>query len=404
MEVTPVFRKNLDIHTRLVVNQGGSRSSKTYSIAQLFVKRSFEWDGKTIAICRKTLPALKASVMRDFFEILHDMGLYNEAFHNKTENQYMLNGNLFEFFAVDEQQKVRGRKRDILWMNEANEFKYEDFKQLAMRTSGQIYLDYNPSDEFHWIYEFVLTRQDCTFILSTYLDNPFLSGEIVKEIESYKLLDPNHWRIYGLGERGINEAAIYSHFELINGMPKDDFFDDVTYGLDFGFNNKTALVKNGIRDKQVYSDEKLYKSGLTNSELIMHMLGWDRMTDEMKDKADRAGKSESDFPDLGISFKHIIYADAAEPQRIQEIKEAGFWIVSADKGKDSVSKGIDLMKASRWFITKESVNVIKEARAYKWKVRDEHVTDEPVKVNDHAMDAIRYAVYTNFNKPFVGFV
>ena len=374
--VTPVYLKNHQLKQRIIVNQGGSRSSKTYSIAQLFIMKSFEVTGKTFTICRKTLPALKATAMRDFFEILNDMGLHVEKDHNKTENLYKLNGNLFEFLAVDEQQKVRGRKRDYLWMNEANEFKHEDFKQLSMRTTTQIFLDYNPSDEFHWIYDKVLTRKDCVFIKSTYLDNPFLELELVKEIESYKLLDPNYWKIYGLGERGMNEAGIYSHFTLIDDMPEN--LDEEIYGLDFGFNNASSLERIGLRDQNVFTENIIYKKHLTNSDLI----------DEM-DK-------------MGVSKEKLIYADAAEPQRIQEIKEAGYWIVPADKSQGSVKKGIDTMKSRAWSIVKTSLKTIKEAQSYKWKVKDEKILDEPVKVNDHSMDAIRYAVHTHSIKSFIG--
>ena len=404
LKVTPVFRKNLGINTRIVVNQGGSRSSKTYSLCQLMIVRAMETSGEVFSICRKTFPALRASVMRDFFEILNGLGLYSENFHNKTENQYMLHGNMIEFFAVDEQQKVRGRKRDTLWCNEANEFKHEDFKQLAMRTSGQIYLDYNPSDEFHWIYDKVLTRKDCFFIHSTYLDNTFLAKEIIREIESYKDLDPNYWRIYGLGERGISQAAIYTHFELIDNMPGDDWFDEVVYGLDFGYNHPTSLNKVGIKDDRLYTQEVIYEKHLTNQLLIMKMLGWERMTERMKDDIAKIGYEQKDFPDLKIPFNKVIYCDSAEPSRIEEIRNAGFWSLPADKGKDSVKKGIDLIKTTRWFITKESLNVIKEARFYKWKVKDEQVLDEPVKINDDAMDSIRYGYYTYKNESYVGFV
>ena len=311
--------------------------------------------------------------MRDFLDILKAHNLYSEANHNKTEMIYRLGTNEVEFISVDEPQKIRGRKRHFLWMNEANEFSYEDYQQLILRTSGQVYLDFNPSDEFHWIYEKVLTRDDCTFIQSTYKDNPFLEAETVREIERLKELDQNYWRIYGLGERGVSETTIYTHWQLTEGLEN---CDELIYGLDFGFNNPTALVEIGIRDQNVYAQELLYESHLTNSQLI--------------DK----------FYDLGVSKQIKIYADSAEPQRIEELRLAGYWVEPADK---DVEKGIDTMKARKFYITKDSVNILKEVKSYRWKVKDEKIIDEPVKANDHTMDAIRYAVHTHLKQPFIGF-
>jgi phage terminase large subunit len=319
-------------------------------------------------ICRKTLPSLKATAMKDFLDVLKFLDLYREANHNKTEMIYRLGTNEYEFISVDEPQKIRGRKRKYLWMNEANEFSHEDYRQLILRTTGQVFMDFNPSDEFHWIYEDVLTRPDCTFIQSTYKDNPFLEPEVIREIERLK-----DWRIYGLGERGISETTIYTHWKLSDGIENAD---ELIYGLDFGFNNPTALVEIGIRDQDIYCQELLYESHLTNSQLI--------------DK----------FNDLGISKKIKIYADAAEPQRIEEIRQAGYWIEPADK---DVEKGIDTMKARKFYITKDSPNILKEVKSYRWKVKDEKIMDEPVKANDHTMDAIRYAVHTHLKQPFIGF-
>lgn len=374
LKATVVFEKSYQAKTRLVVNQGGTRSSKTYSLAQMFVVKGLEERDTLFTICRKTFPALKATAMRDFFEVLNSLGLYHEANHNKTDHIYTMGTNEFEFVSVDQPQKIRGRKRKFLWMNEANEFSREDFRQLILRTTGQAYLDYNPSDEFHWIYEEILTRPDCTFIQSTYRDNPFLEPELVREIESLKDLDQNYWRIYGLGERGISESSIYTHWQFCDGLENTD---EVIYGLDFGFNNPTAMVELGIRDQNVYAQELIYETHLTNSQLIQK------------------------FEDLGISKNQKIYADSAEPQRIEEIRQAGYWIEPADK---DVEKGIDTLKSRRFFITKDSPNILKEVKSYRWKTKDEKILDEPVKVNDHTMDAIRYAAHTHLNQPFVGIV
>ena len=172
VRVSAVFRKNYEAATKIVVNQGGTRSGKTYSILQVFILvKAFEGHDMVFSIVRRSMPALKASAMRDFFEILKSAGLYDERNHNKTENTYLLNGNLFEFMSLDQPQKKRGAKRAYLFINEANELSLEDWVQLSLRTEKQIFLDFNPSMDEHWIYDQVLPRKDCTFIHSTYLDN-----------------------------------------------------------------------------------------------------------------------------------------------------------------------------------------------------------------------------------------
>ena len=369
-KVTNVFLKNYDAYKsdkRFIVNQGGTRSSKTYSIAQLFLIILVSERDCLLTVCRKTLPSLRASAMRDFFIILKEHGIYREEHHNKTECTYTYKSNEIEFISIDQPQKIRGRKRRYLWLNETNELNYEDFRQLNLRTEKKIWMDYNPSDEFHWIYDNILTREDTEFIPSTYLDNTFLEDSIVKEIELLKDTDQNYWRIYGLGERGITEAAIYSHWQYCDNLPENP--DETIYGLDFGFNNPTALVRVDIKDKEYYLKELLYESHLTNQNLIVKL------------------------NDLEISHNDYLYPDVSEPERIEELKNAGFNCQPSDK---DVAKGIDTIRSHKIFITKDSVNLLKEIKSYKWKVdKDSKVTDEPVKINDHLMDAMRYAIHTH---------
>jgi len=345
-------------------------SSKTYSLAQLFALRAIERKDGVFTICRKTLPSLKASAYRDYIEVLRSLDVFNEANLNKSELIYRIGNSETEFISVDEPQKIRGRKRVDLWINEANELTYEDFRQLLLRTTGQVFLDYNPSDEFHWIYEHVLPREDCEFIQSTYLDNPFLEASIIKEIELLKDVDPNYWKIYGLGERGVSESKVYSNWDLC-----DEFQEgcDIIYGLDFGYNNETALVRVGIKEKDIYVQELIYEKHLTNADLI----------NKIKE----------------LDIKGLIFADSAEPQRIEELLRAGISVRPTIKdGK--VKLGIDLMKTYKIHVTKDSVNGQKEIRSYSWKTdRDGKVLDEPVKVNDHWLDATRYAVYTYAKQP-----
>ena len=185
---------------KIQVHQGGTRSGKTYSILTALVELCYRSEnaGAVITIARKTFPAVRASVMRDFFNILHREDIYDPELHNKSEATYRLYGNLVEFISVDQPQKVRGRKREILFINEANELTLEDWRQLVLRTTDRIIIDYNPSDEFHWIYDEVIPRPDSEFFQTTYKDNPYLEDTVVQEIERLKDTDENYWRVYGL--------------------------------------------------------------------------------------------------------------------------------------------------------------------------------------------------------------
>ena len=185
IEASELYEKTRNAKTRFIVHEGGARSSKTYSILLYFITDAYERKGVEYDIVRETMPALRASAMKDFFAILNNYGIYRESDHNKTENTYRLHGNTFNFYSVKEDpQKIRGRKRHKVLLNEANEIAYDVFKQINMRTTEQIIMDYNPSEEEHWIYDKIIPRKDCTFIHSTYLDNPFIESSIVEAIES----------------------------------------------------------------------------------------------------------------------------------------------------------------------------------------------------------------------------
>lgn len=223
IQATEIFEKNRTAKTRFVVNQGGARSSKTYSLCQLFAYKLLTERNKIITICRKSFPSLRFSVMRDFFEVLNTFGIYDERNHNKTENVYKYNSNIVEFMSLDDPQKKRGSKRNYLWLNEANEADYESFKQLNMRTTDQTFLDYNPSFNKHWIIDYIINGNDCTFIKSTYKDNPFLEQSIIDQIENLKNYDVNDYKIYALGELAeasglLFRSIYYSEYEY---MPSD---------------------------------------------------------------------------------------------------------------------------------------------------------------------------------------
>jgi phage terminase large subunit len=299
--------------------------------------------------------------MRDWRKIMEDFGLYQESSHMKTEQLYTYpTGSYIEFFSVDNALKVRGPGRDIVFVNECNLIEYDTLRQLLLRTKQCAIIDYNPADEFHWIYDKIITRKNCHFVKTTYLDNPFLTNETVKEIESYKDTDENFWRIYGEGERGHSEGIIYTKWSHFSGNVEGH----ITYGLDFGYNNPTALVKVTERDKDLYIEEKIYQSHLTNQDLIILLRQY---------------------------VKHeTIFADAAEPQRIEEIRRAGFNVRPANK---AVKDGIDFVKSRKLFIHSGSFNTLKEIKSYKYMDTKKNKNDqeEPLKLNDHACDAMRYA-------------
>ena len=363
IKTTNVFHKAYGSKTRITCLQGGTRSSKTYSLCQLFIVKCLEDTGRTFTIVRKTLPALKGTAYRDVLNILKDMELYSEENHNKSELSYLLNGNLIEFISVDQPQKIRGRKRDYLWLNEANELTYEDWTQLILRTTEQIYLDYNPSDPYSWIYEKVQTRDDCTFIKSTYKANPFLDEDTIAEIERLKDIDPDYWRVYGLGEIGSIQTMIFRNFNLVDDVQGKL----IGYGLDFGFTNSpTALVEVRQLDDNLYIKELLYEKRLTNTDLA------------------------NKLKEFGIDRQTEIVGDSAEPKSIEEIYRQGFNIKPAKKGA-GIHLGLDIMRRYKLHITKDSLNAIKEFRGYKWTTdKNGDVLNTPVKVNDHLIDATRY--------------
>ena len=379
MEITTnKIYKHLDNSTkRITIEQGGSRSGKTYNILMwLIFAYSDRNNGKTITICRKTFPALRASSMRDFFDILKKYDLYKEANHNKSNSEYLLNNNLFEFISLDQPQKVRGRKRDMLYINEANELYFEDWQQLILRTTDKAILDYNPSDEFHFIYEKIKPRDDAEFFITTYKDNPFLDIETVNEIERLRFVDDNYWKIYGLGQVGSSQALIFRINEC-NSIPPEAKF--LSYGMDFGFtNDPTTLVAIYQQGDNIYLKELLYQTGLTNRDI-----------------------------DEKLRFHSVerkeIFADSAEPKSIEELYRMGWNVKPATKGQGSVNIGIDMMKRYELYVTKDSVNMIKEFRNYKWQEdKNGNVLNTPVDMFNHTIDAIRYGLYDKLSRPNYG--
>ena len=364
LKSTIVFERNYDAlynnEARFIINEGGSRSSKTYSLCQLIMVYCLQNPQKVVSIIRKTFPALRATAMRDFLEVLKEAGIYEKTNHNMSEHIYTFsNGSIVEFFSVDDEQKIRGRKRHVAWCNEANELFLDDFTQLNMRTEQKLIFDYNPSDSTSWLYE--LPKDESVLIKSTYRDNPFLPDSIKRQIEDLKRTDEALYQIYALGEHAISKANIYSNWTFLPHRPAR--FTQFVYGLDFGYNHPTALMRVYWHEKDIFIEPVIYESYLTTSNLI------DRMAS------------------LDVEKETEIIADYARPEIIAEMNNAGYNVLNANK---VVKKGIDNIKTFGVFAMADK-NLEKEYANYKWKKVGDTITDEPVKLFDDAMDAVRYA-------------
>ncbi len=370
------FYQTLNSEKRIKVHQGGTRSGKTYALCQyLIYKLTTSEKPLTISIVRKTLPALKGSVMRDFFSILDSIGLLYVGQHNKSENTYTYGKHTVEFLSVDEPQKIRGRKRNICYCNEVNELDFEDFRQLLMRTTDEMICDFNPSDPVHWIYDEVIERDDCDTWITTYKDNKFLPAELVAEIERLRAKDPDYWRVYGEGKRAVfSERQIFTNWEQI---PRAEFpeCDYVIYGLDFGFSqDPTAIVEVSKIGDKLYVHEVCYRKGMTNRDIAFFL----------KEKKINT---------------NLIYCDAAEPKSIMELRQMDVAAKEATKGQGSVSAGISLLKEFDVIISSESENLKREQQFYFWEQRkDETIINVPIDKHNHLMDALRYAVYSRYKK------
>ena len=363
IKATAIFEKNYEAilgDKRFIINEGGSRSSKTYSLCQLMIIYCLQNNNKVVSVIRKTFPALRATVLRDFIEILKDIGLYRQEAHNKSEHIYTFaNGSMVEFFSVDDEQKIRGRKRDIAWCNEANELYFDDFTQLNMRTEDKLIFDYNPSDSASWLYE--LPAEESIKIKSTYKDNPFLPESIKTQIEDLARTDEALYQIYALGEKAISKSNIYSQWSFVAHRPSR--FVKYVYGLDFGYNHPSALMRVYYCDNDIYIEPVIYESYLTTTMLIEKLAT------------------------LGIEQTVTILADYSRPEIIQEMNIAGYDVQNANK---VVKKGIDNLKTFG-VICQDDKAIRREYENYKWKKIGDFITDEPVKLFDDAMDAIRYA-------------
>lgn len=349
--------------------QGSSRSSKTYNALIWLIVYCLNNPNTRLSIVRATLPAIKGSVFIDFKEILMNMLIFDEKKLNKTELTYHFdNGSWVEFFSTDSEQKLRGRKRDILFVNEANELLFIEWQQLKMRTTRFAIIDYNPSftDE-HWICD--INKEEKTYhFISTYKDNPFLEQVIVDEIESLKHKNESLWKIYGLGLQAQIEGLIFTNVELVDEMPmsKKKF-----YGMDFGYSNDpTAIVEVIITNDAIYINELCYKTEMVTRDII----------NELKANVEEG--------------KRVI-SESADPRLIKEISNAGITIIPVEKPPGSIEAGINKMLEYKICITRKSYNAIREFKNYTYEQNKEGKwLNKPIDAFNHIIDAVRYVVMT----------
>jgi phage terminase large subunit len=383
VEASEVFQRNWDAYhkddKRFIVNQGGSRSGKTYSILQMLIVLALASPTtKIVSIVRKSLPSLRSSAMRDFFEILNSMGVYDESNHSKMENLYQLGKWTFEFMSIDDENKKRGSKRNILYINEANELAYPEYFQLQIRTIEKVIIDYNPSSLF-WASD-IIDNPDTEYIHSTYKDNPFLPPSQIKEIEKLKDTDEQYYRIYALGEFAGDLKTIFRYDEVegidVSAIERGDV-RLVGIGMDFGFSQDPTTIVEVWREGNdiLYLNELCYKTGMTNQDIGRELF------------------------ELGIDKYTDIVADSAEPKSVEELRRQGYKITPAKKGPDSIRNGIDILKRNKICITKNSVNLIKEFQNYRWKDDKEgNSTNHPIDKFNHLIDAVRYVALNKLSK------
>ena len=357
-----------------IVVYGGAGSGKSYTVAQfLIIEKLLSNRNKRLLVTRKYNPSLKVTTWQLVHEILNELEIpYME---NKTEQVLQLpRRNEIYFRGLDDAEKIKSSEFNYIWMEEATEFDFEDYLQLKLRlrrattSVNQLFLTFNPVAGWTQKQFFEQESDDVAILHTTYLDNPFLDIEYTKMLELLKDQDEAYYQIYTLGRYAILKNKIYNNYQVVSRMP--EMYDEIIYGVDFGFNNPSVILEIGLKDDNIYITKELYETRLTNEELIERL------------------------KTFVYSKNAEIYADSAEPARIEEISRAGFNIYPAKK---DVKNGIDYLKRKMIYLNKDCVNTIKEIQMYKWKEdRKGNVLDEPVKFNDHAMDALRYAVYTYY--------
>jgi phage terminase large subunit len=364
---TTATNKVLALKSRVKIVQGGTSASKTYSILAVLINKALNKHGIEISIVAETIPHLRRGALKDFIKIMKWTGRFIEDRFNKSLLRYeFANGSVMEFFSADDSTKLRGARRDVLYINECNNVTFDVYNELSIRTKREVFLDYNPTQEF-WVHTELKDEPNTDFLILTYKDNEALDDSIVREIEKNKEKAKtssywaNWWKVYGEGQLGILEGVVFSNWKIIDTIPKDAKLLGV--GMDFGYtNDPTAIVEIYSYNGQRIVNEIVYQTGLLNSDI--------------------AKLVPSAVP---------IYADSSEPKSIEEIRRYGKTIKGVTKGKDSINYGIDVMQRQEYLITNNSTNLIKELRGYIWDTdKTGKRLNKPIDFNNHGIDALRY--------------
>lgn len=368
LQKTTAQAKIAKLKKRIRIVQGGTSSSKTFTILPFLIQYAIQTPKSEISVVSESIPHLKRGALKDFLKIMDWTNNFNANSFNKSNLTYKFaNGSYVEFFSADQPDKLRGARRDILFINECNNVSFESYKQLSIRTNKFIYLDYNPTNEF-WVHNELMHDNDSDFVILNYKDNEALSPSIVKDIEKAKIKAEtssywdNWWKVYGLGQIGSLDGVIFNNWKTIDTIPSDARL--LGYGVDFGYSNDpTAIVEvYKWNDKRIVN-EICYEKGLTNSQIAKR-----------------------------IATKMPAYCDSAEPKSIAELKLNGINAIAVEKGTDSIKYGINLIQENDYFVTSQSVNLISELRKYAWDKdkRTGETLNKPIDDFNHAIDSWRY--------------
>ena len=363
-----LYDENSDPTARIFVNQGGTSSGKTYCIMQRLISIAVNEPATIITVAGQDLPNLKVGAMRDT-ETIFGESEWLQGFFTWNRSDYTImgqNGSLIECKSYDGEQDAKNGKRDYLFINEANGITYGIYWQLAIRTRRQIFIDYNPSARF-WVHEQVLGREGVKLIISDHRNNMFLTDEEHRRIEG--ISDPELWKVYARGKTGSITGLVFSHFNVVDDLPPREEWKVSAWGLDWGFSaDPTALVHLVLAHGEIWTDEVIYRTGMTNPDIAQAM------------------------KEAGLTGRDEIVADSAEPKSIAELNRMGYFIKACKKGADSISNGIDILKRYTWNVTRRSAGLRKELLAYKWKIdRNGDMMNQPIDAFNHSIDAVRYA-------------
>ena len=366
-QTSVIFERNYNSIAEVVVNQGGTSSGKTYSILQVLCLKAIEQPDQVISVVGQDVPNLKSGALRDMQSIVAsstDIQSWIKGYNASDRIFTFHNGSIIEFKSYQDSQDAKSGKRDYFFLNEANGISFEIYSELAMRTKKKVYIDYNPNARF-WVHDKLIGKEGTELIISDHRHNPFLPDIIRKKIEALRNDDEELWKVYARGVTGKIEGLIYRNWGTIGTIPTEAQL--IGMGLDFGFtNDPTACVMVYRYNGELIIDELLYHKGYTNQDIAQY------------------------FTQSGINKSVSIIADSAEPKSIEELRRMGWRVEGANKGKDSILNGIDILKRFRFSVTSRSSNLIKELNAYKWKEKDGNATNVPIDSFNHGMDALRY--------------